>query len=435
MTVILTALFFAVITLAAVTLVAKSKERAFLWSAIVLAWIILLPLVTFLNDWMPFSGSGDDEDYYYLAVTPISIGGSIFDISRFAGYMEQPGYPWLLALVHHVTGQGLYVFKLSNLMFLILLAIVWYRIATLLESPAFGKIVLFSILALTPLWFYIFVLRKEIVIILLQSLFLLGLVEQDRRTSLWPWLLILASTIALIPFRSALVIQNAAILLSALMLRSLRFNRRGRGKLVRLALGGIIVVSLLVIASNPAIMEIMGIHTEHRIAGSTEMVESAYVRFEESQVNRALFPLLYLFSETAGLSPSAWEQLDAGWLRGLLALPWIFIIVPLFLLGIRWLISAHHHLSRSRRWLGRLRRSRVVMTPWGALVLFVMSSASISWVVGDTTRWRTPDMPVIATIAMSGWYYSASKLRQDVLFYWITGMGALLSMFYLLKEM
>ncbi len=433
MAVILTALFFAMITLAVVTLVAKSKERAFLRSAAVLAWIIFLPLLAFMNDWMPFVG--DDRLYYHLAVIPISIGESIFDITRFAEYMEQPGYPWLLALVHHVAGQDLLVLKLTNLLFLILLAIVWYRIATLLESPAFGRIVMVSILLLTPLWYYFFFLLKDIVIILLQSLFLLGLVEQDRRTSQWPWLLIGASTIVLIPFRSALVMQNAAILLSALMLRSLRLDRRSRGKLIRLAFGSIITVSLLAIASEPTILETMGIQSEHRIAGNIEMVESAYVRFEESGMKRALFPLLYLFSETAGLSPNAWEQLDSGWLRGLLALPWILIIVPLFLLGIRWLISAHHHLPHSRQWFGRLRRSRVVMTPWGVLVLFVMASASISWMVGDTTRWRTPDMPVIATIAMSGWYYSAPKLRQDVLIYWITGIGTLLSMFYLLKEM
>ncbi|WP_161568872.1 hypothetical protein, partial [Exiguobacterium sp. SH5S13] len=147
----------------------------------------LAPLTALVNMWLPFSGSGDDENYFYLANTTINSVEEAFDLTRFTGLMEQPGYPFLLSIISIFSGPDLLAYKLFNLCLLILLALAWYRIAALAESREFGRVVLISILCLTPLWYYCFFLLKDLTITLLQSLFLLGLVQQWRRNTVLPW--------------------------------------------------------------------------------------------------------------------------------------------------------------------------------------------------------------------------------------------------------
>lgn len=434
MTAALTAFVLALLTLGAATLAAAGRERVFLWRIVVIAWVVLLPLVAFVDEWLPFSGGGDDESYYALASIPIESLADVLDLTRFVGVMEQPGYPWLLSLLNHFTGQDLLAFKLLNLTFFILLAIIWYRIGVLLESLDFGRNVAVVILMLTPLWYYAFMLRKDMAIILLQSLFLLGLVGLLRSRSLRHWALIGGATFALFPFRTFLVVQNAAILLVSLMLLTLKRERISIKTVLLILVGGVVVAVLLVIGSNTEIMANLGIDTEHRILGSESMLETASIQSETSLINRTLFPLIYLFSETSGLNPETWTQLDAFWLRGVLNLPWIFFFVPFFLLGTAWLTHGQHAAVCGSGFFERMRNSRLVATPWGVLVLFVLSYIAYSWQVGDTTRWRIPDMPVIATIAVAGWRYAALKTRGIVLLLWIGGAGVLFSMFYILKD-
>lgn len=434
MTAALSVFVFTLLSLGMAFLAARGRERAFLWRTVLLAWLALGLLTALVNDWLPFSGAGDDESYFYLANPPIDSLSNLFDLTGFVGFMEQPGYPWLLSLLNAFTGHDLLAFKLLNLCFLILLAITWYRIATLLESPDFAQTVMVSILLLTPLWYYVFVLLKDMTITLLQSLFLLGLVELWRRNGLRPWLLIGAATFALIEFRTGLVLQNSAVLMGAVMLKSLGRSRNVRSwRIVGLILGGGVVTGLFALGSDPEAMARLGIYAQHRILGSDEMLESVRVHHEASMMNRELFPLLYLFSETAGLSPQTWAQFDAAWLRGVLALPWIFFVVPFFLLGLFWLTQVPHGMPRGKGLIVRLQNSRLVASPWGALLLFVLSTVAISWQLGDTTRWRMPDMPVIATIAMAGWYYAVRRTRYQVLVSWVAGAGCLFAMFYLLR--
>lgn len=434
MTAALAISFFALLSLGIAFLAARGLERAFLWRTVLLAWLALGLLTALVNDWLPFSGAGDDESYFYLANPPIDSLSGLFDLTGFVGFMEQPGYPWLLSLLNAFTGHDLLAFKLLNLCFLILLAITWYRIATLLESPDFAQKVMVSVLLLTPLWYYVFVLLKDMTITLLQSLFLLGLVELWRRNGLWPWLLIGAATFALIEFRTGLVLQNSVVLMGAVMLKSLGRSRNVRGwRIMGLILGVGMVTGLLALGSDPEAMARLGIYAQHRILGTDEMLESVSVHHEGSMMNRELFPLLYLFSETAGLSPQTWSQFDAAWLRGVLALPWIVFVVPFFLLGVFWLTQVPHGMPHGKGLIVRLQNSRLVASPWGALLLFVLSTVAISWQLGDTTRWRIPDMPVIATIAMAGWCYAVRRTRYQVLVSWIAGAGCLFGMFYLLR--
>lgn len=432
--ILITLLLYIPLTLCFAVLVTDGRDRRYLFRSILLAWATLAPLAALFNMWLPFSGGGDDERYFYLANTAIHSVGEVFDLTRFIGLIQQPGYPWLLSIINILTGPDLLAYKLLNLCFLILVALTWYRIAVLVESREFGRVVLISILFLTPLWLYFFFLLKDLTITLLQSLFLLGLVQQWRRNALLPWLLIGAATLALLPFRTPLVMQNMAVLLAMLTLNLFGRERRG-GRILPLMFGGVLAAGLLVVASNPGFMMELGVYTEHRMVGSSEMIEAAAAIGEASLMDRALFPLLYLFSETAGLNPQSWEQFDSTWLRGALALPWIFFVVPFFVLGVFWMLKPSPGVPRVKGLMARLRNSRLVTTPWGALLLFVLSMAVISWQVGDTTRWRIPDMPAMATIAMAGWVFAVRRNRKQVLLFWIAGAGSLFTMFYLFRAL
>lgn len=432
--ILITLLLYIPLTLCFAVLVADGRDRRYLFRSILLAWATLAPLTALVNMWLPFAGGGDDESYFYLANTAIHSVGEVFDLTRFIGLMEQPGYPWLLSIINIFTGPNLLAYKLLNLCFLILVSLTWYRIAVLLESREFGRVVLISILFVTPLWFFCFFLLKDLTITLLQSLFLLGLVQQWRRNGLLPWLLIGAATLALLPFRSALVMQNMAVLVAMVTLNLFGRERRG-GRILPLMFGGVLAAGLLVVASNPGILMALGVNAEPRVVGFSEMFESAAAIGEASLMNRTLFPLLYLFSETAGLNPQSWEQFDPVWLRGALALPWIFFVVPFFVLGVLWMLKPSPGVPRVKGLVARLRGSRLVTTPWGVLLLFVLSMAAISWQVGDTTRWRITDMPVMATIAMAGWVFAVRRNRKQVLLFWIAGAGSLFAVYYLFKAL
>jgi hypothetical protein len=429
MTTVLFIIFCVVLTLFAVTIVADWRNRVYLWKIVTMAWVVGLLLVAFVNDVFPFAGGGDDENYLYLGALSVGSLNEAFDLTRFVGFMEQPGYPLLLSLANHLANSELLTFKALNLALYILLAVVWYRIGTLLQGSAFGRKAMLVLLLLTPLWFYFMFLLKDMAITLLQSLFLLGLVEQSSRNTFRAWLLISIPIFALLFFRTPLVLQSSAVLLATLLFASL--SRGGKGVILTQFVGWIIVAGLLEIGSDQDLMASLGIYTQHRLLGSSEMMETVSDTSEASLINRALFPLLYLLSETSGLNPATWVMLDQFWLRGLLALPWIFIVPPMFILGVMWLTKSQRVNIHQRR--GFL-YSRMVATPWAALVMFVISYTALSWNIGDTTRWRIPDMPAIAVIALAGWHYTQPRIRWQVLKLWISCVGILFSLNILLKS-
>lgn len=427
-----TAIFFVLLSLGIVRIVMVGREQRFVSRVLVIAWICALTLVEFANYWLPFTVGGDDVNYFYLAsTTQIDSITEIFDISRFR-VMEQPGFPWVLSLLNILVEPNEVVYKLLNLFFFVILAITWYRIGILLESPEFGRGVLIGILLLTPLWNYVFFLLKDMTITLLQSLFLLGTVQLWQRNTRGSWLLIGLATLALLPFRAPLVLQNAAVLVLALLFKLFARERKG-GRIVPLIFGSVMLASVLLIASNPIILESFGVKSAHRVVGSEEMIDNSQKIHSESTVNRVLFPLIYIFTEVTGLKPESWEVLDEFWLRGVLALPWILFVVPFFIVGVHWVLQAPPNILCGKGWVARLRGSRLINTPWGVLLMFMLSMMAISWQVGDTTRWRIPDMPVIATIAMAGWTFAKPGLRQLVFIFWGVGGVVLFSLYYAIK--
>jgi hypothetical protein len=411
---------------------AASGDRVFLVTRVTGVWVCLAPLVAIVHNWLPFSGGGDDEKYFAFAEPPIRSLSDALDLTRFVGAMEQPGYPWLLSSLNALTGHDLLVYKLFNLFLLILLALTWYRIGLNLDSRKFARSVMVAVLLLTPLWYYAFFLLKDMAITLLQSVFLLATIRIWSAARAAPMFAAGWSTFALLLFRTPLVLHNAAVLVGAYALKAAA--RRARGsRFAPLLLGALLVAFAAPVVTDTQFMMRFGIYAEHRIIGSTILESGTNVYGAGATLNRAHFPLLYLVSETAGLSPQMWVVRDSKWLRGVLAFPWIFLIVPLALLGLRWLAGAPVGVSPAGSLLARVRQSRAVATPWSAVLLFVVVSGAISWTVGDTTRWRLPDMPMITAVAVAGWYYTRPRLRQNALIAWGGGSVAAFALVHMVR--
>ena len=435
MSVLLFLLLFVPVSLLLAWWVAEGNDRALLIRRTTVAWIVLAPLTAVMNEWMPFTGGGDDENYFDLAQPPPASLAEALDLSRFQGSMEQPGYPALLSMLNALVGHDLLAYKLLNLFLLIALSLVWYRVGLSLENRRFGRAASLAVLAITPLWFYVFALRKDMLIALLQSLFLLGVIEAWRQIRLVPMLVMATVSVGVVTLRSALLVQQVGVLVGSVLVRRWSGGVR-KGRLI-------VPVTLLLMAglglaasTNRTFLGLLGIETEYRVA-STDMLEHVSEYERTGVAATAAFPVVYLLSETAGLNPKSWIQLDSAWLRGTLALPWILLVVPSLMLGLRYLVTATNGPISARRsaWysIASFRRSRALSTPWCAVLLFVGSYVAISFLVGDTTRWRTPDMPMTAAIAVAGWVYTVPAIRNRVIVWWVISIGSLFSLLSLFR--
>lgn len=436
MNVLLFLLLFVPLSLLLAWWVAVGNDRALLIRRTAVAWIVLAPLTAIMNEWMPFAGGGDDETYFDLAHPPPASLTEAFDFSRFQGSMEQPGYPALLSLLNAMVGHDLLAYKLLNLFFLLTLSLVWYRIGLTLEGRRFARTVSLVVLLLTPLWYYVFFLLKDLTITLLQSTFLLGVVQIWSTVRIRTITLIALTSVCVGLFRTPLLLQQAGVLAGS-FLASCRGTVQHSGSLLAPALLIVFVGLSLQAASSREFLGVLGIHNEARVL-SASMLELVAAYQPQGVVDTAWFPVIYLFTQISGLNPSAWERLDALWARGVLAIPWIFLVVPFFLLGLHHVCTnpplaaspQGHRLS----WLGRLRASKALASPWAAVLLFVASYFVMSWKLGETTRWRLPDMPMLAAISLVGWMNSAHAHRTRVLFWWTVLLGYIFGAFYLLRS-
>jgi hypothetical protein len=432
MTSLTTCLVFAVITLGLAALLIKGEDRQWVTLVMLIAWLSLFPLLALMNLWFPFAGGGDDEDYFSLATTDFSSWAEVLDPTQFAGVMAQPGYPWLLSILNQFTGEGLLAFKLLNLAVFVLLIPVWHRIGVELDSRQFGRAMALAILLLTPLWWYWMFLLKDLLITLLQSIFLLGAVQVSGRHSKGGWLLVFGATLALIPFRVPLVLLNVAVLAGTATLMLARRGERVRSFATAI-MSAIVIAGIITITSDPEWMAAMGIYSEDRVIGSEETEVTVSQVGEASLLDRGLFPLLYLFSETSGLNLKTWFDFDAISLRGALAIPWIVVVVPFFVLGLLWLMRRDPQTIQRGGIMACVRSTRLVATPWGAVLMFILVYLALSWTVGDTTRWRIPDMPAMAAVAMAGWFSMAERSRRWVLMVWIGFVGGSVALFNLVR--
>ena len=404
---------------------ASSVHRAFLFKLCAVQWLALFLSLVYFNSSQPFTDGGDDWGYFALVIS-ISSFREAFDPYFYLGLLEQPGYPMLLAPFSFLSSGNLLALKAVNLSCFIVLTAVWSRVGHELHGERFARVVGIFVALLAPLWYYAFFLLKDMPIATLQGVAVLGGVLICNRKLATGMLLVLISTVLLIPLRSFLALINIAIVGVSLlgMYRAATRQRLHAGASSKLLLaGGLLVGSAAAYAVlSGELIAYMGVLTETRKLSFENIATQAEMREADSMMRRAIFPILYFVSETAGIR-ALWLGSDQSSevLRGLFAVPWILFYLPFLAVGIYFLMT-------------RLRLSETRASAWLPVISLGVIYMVVSWTGGDTTRWRLPDFPALATVASLGFSQLQAKNRFLVLLWWSLAVLGSATIFYLILQ-
>lgn len=408
-------------------LAAGRKDGIRLCALMVLAGIFFLCVLWQIDEALPFVGGGDDKDYFNVSKRSFHNLSEWFDLQQFKYTHEQAGYPLLLAWVHQLAGDSLYHRKAINVFFFLMLALVWFLIGKHIGGRRLAFASATGVLLATPLWFYWMFLFKDMAITLLQSVFILGLVQsRSPRSVARGYGLIALSTVLTIPFRSKLALVNLVSLAGATVLRT--GSRLSWGNyLFRVALTVGIILSILIAGTNTELLQQLGAAGEHRSLD----VESVQAEVEIKGGSRSahfanalMFPLLYLMGEVAAFNPSSWGNLEAPLIRGISMVPWIYVGVPLFLTGT-WMIVRQRKARGGVSQIAASQQTEPQADPIQSsrgdlfvLLLFVLIYAGVAWGSADTTRWRMPAIPPMVAIAGYAWITLSRQQRLQLLLSW-----------------
>ena len=414
-------------------LVAGKRDGGRVCLLVALTGIFFLSVLWLVDEAFPFTVTGDDKAYFTVSKRSFNSVSDWFDLRQFEQTHEQAGYPMLLSWLHQFAGDSLYHRKALNVFFFLMLALVWFGIGRHIGGRRLGFVFASGILLTTPLWYYWIFLLKDMAITLLQSVFILGLVQSLSHRSVargYGWIVL--STVLTIPFRSQLVLVNLGALAGATLLRT-GSRQSWRSSLLKLAITGGMFLSILIAGRNPEILHQLGVSGEHNQSLDPEAVQAEFEfrgRSRTAMFTNALkFPLNYLMGEVAAFNPSSWGDVGAHLIRGLSMVPWIYVGVPLFVTGtwmiLRQLRSREGSVQISSGQEGdsfvdpvRPQRAHLLV-----LLMFVLIYAGVSWVSADTTRWRMPAMPPMVAIAGFAWVTMNTQQRFGMLLGW----GLLLS--------
>ena len=415
-------------------LIAGKRDGGRVCLLVVLAGIFFLSVLWQVDEAMPFSGGGDDKDYYNASKRSFNSVSDWFDLRQFKRTHEQAGYPLLLSWVHQCVGDSLYHRKALNVFFFLMLALVWFGIGRHIGGRRLGFVCASGVVLTTPLWFYWMFLWKDMAITFLQSLFILGLVQSmSHRSVARGYGVIVFSTVLTIPFRSQLALVNLAALAGATLLQT-GSRRSWKSSLLKVAMTSGIILSLLIAGTNPEVLHQLGVTGERRSLDVAAL--QADIEFKErsrpAHVTNALkFPLLYLVGETAAFSPKSWGNVDAALIRGLSMVPWIYVGLPLFVTGT-WMIVRRQRFPEGAVHLSAGQEGNPLDDPVRperahllVLLMFVLIYAGVAWESGNTTRWRMPAMPPMVAIAGFAWVTMNTQQR----FWMLLGWALLLSVF------
>ncbi|HNP29158.1 MAG TPA: hypothetical protein PKK23_08955 [Nitrospirales bacterium] len=399
---------------------------------VVLAGICFLSVLWQVDEAIPFSGAGDDNDYFNASKQSFNSVSDWFDLRQFKWTHEQAGYPLVLSWVHQFVGDSLYLRKALNVFFFLMLGLVWFEIGRQIGGRRLGFVYASGVLLATPLWFYWIFLLKDMVIVFLQSIVILGLVQSlSHRSVARGYGLIVLSTVLILPFRSMLALVNLAALAGATFLRT-GSGWSWKGALLKVAMTGGIIISILVVGRNPEILHQLGVAGEHRVLG-IEAVQAELEmrgRSRSAQFTSVLkFPILYLVGEVAAFNPKSWEAKGTPLIRGLSMVPWIYVGVPLFVTGA-WMIVRQPRTREGAVPISAGQEGHPLIDPERperalllVLLLFVLIYAGVAWASADTTRWRMSAMPPMVAIAGLAWV----RMNLQQRFWMLLSWGLLLS--------
>lgn len=380
-------------------------HRSYLFNLNAVQWLVYLLLMFFINEFRPLTAIGDDNNYYYF-MQGFNNLYQVFNPYSYAGTLEQPGYPMYLGLASFLSGADLFSLKMMNITAAIALTTVYSRIGFELEGDRLARAAAVFVALLSPLWFYFFFLLKDLPIAFLQSVSLLGAILLFQRQAYAGTMLLAISIPIIIVFRSFLAVMSICLAAVAVIALSLsRDTGRSNTKLIALPLALLGMVGLIYLVLNPETAAYLGVITQSRNL-TVENLTLAARAGERSSLNYALFPILYFITETSGFAMlfKGFELTDSR-IRGLLAIPWIAIFLPFLALGSLALVRRYSIMG-------------LITTPWVILIAFLIGYLAISFIVGDTTRWRIPDMPALATVAAFGYVSTRSSTRRFILISW-----------------
>jgi hypothetical protein len=416
--------------------VAEKRDWMRLFIVMFLAGLFFLSFLWLVNESIPFTAGGDDKSYFEISKRTFKGFSDWFDLKQFKFVKEQPGYPLLLSWVHQFTGDSLFHRKALNVLLFLLLALVWFVIGKKIGGSHLAFVFVIGILLATPIWFYWFFLLKDIVIVLLQSLLILGLVNiMSGKLRVQGYGVVALSTVLLIPFRSLLAFANLAALASTTFLHP-KSLRSAKGFLLKLLMALVMISCLLIIGQSSQFTQQFGVGGEGRRTLSYDAVQWQIKFFEKIRPNNLFkFTLSYLVGEIAAFNPKSWSGMSAYLMRGLLMLPWIYIGLPLFLMGVTMIFRkkkasvGNQGIAESNDASGfeAIAPDRAYLM---LFLIFVLIYACVSFLSGDTTRYRLPSIPPMIAISGFAWVNMEKTRRFGILLGWGFFLSVFLVLYY-----
>jgi hypothetical protein len=420
-------------------IVSDRDDKVALFIMMLLFGSTALICLWFVNEEFPFSGAGDDKDYFDASVRQLNGIDQWLNLRQFEDTHEQGGYPLLLSWIHQFSGGSLFHRKAMNLGFFLLLAPVWYEIGRVIGGRRLAFAFATGVLLCTPLWFYWLFLLKDIVIVFLQSLLLLGLVNVlsgTRRAR--GYCLVVLSTVLIVPFRSLLTVVNGASLVAASFLRGR--DQKMVSVPAKILIACVLVGALIIVGRNAATLKIFGVGGENRTLTYNSVKEQIAFGSELQGAyfsNPIKFTLVYLVGEVAAFNPQSWRNLNVELIRSVTMVPWVYFGLPFFLIGA-WSIAFNR---KARLKSGKLRNAQDWKPEMDGneqpdraclmlLLAFAAGYALVSWISGDTTRWRMPSMPPMIAIASFAWCSMRGTTRFHLLLGWCMALSVALIVYY-----
>jgi hypothetical protein len=425
-------------------IVSDRADKVALVATMLLFGCAALSCLWLIDAAFPYTEIGDDPAYFRASVRTLDGIGDWFNLQQFQETHTQAGYPLLLTWVNQFCGPSLYDRKALNLGIFLLLVPVWYVIGREIGGRRLAFACALAILLCTPLWFYCMFLLKDMVIVFLQSLLLLGLVQVlSGARGARGYGTIALSTILIIPFRSFLALMNGAMLVVASLLSSQ--GTRKSSRLGRIIITCFLLGALFAVGRDPAMMQTLGVHDEtgaHTFSSNSldaQLAEQS-ARRTTNYSNPAWFMLIYLVGEIGAFNPKSWGTLNTDEIRAITMIPWIYFGLPLFLVGARSIIfkrqnrpsaSTASDVRQASQTAGIGNPNRPCLL---LLMAFVVAYALISWMISDTTRWRMPTMPPMVAISAFAWCSMKSSERFLLLASWGGLLSVALVAYYMLVK-
>lgn len=343
MEVFLTLFICVIIVLFIAYKVACRGDKARLIFTVMAFLCIFMVLLHYINKSMPFAGGGDDYGYYKYSLFKVHSISEWLETDKYIRGAGQGGYNQLLTGFGHFCGKSLYARKALNIFFYVSIGLIWYAIGKHTSGIKLARLLFVSVMFMSPLWYYFLFLLKDMTIALLQSMFLLSMVLYLKTPKKRYGILLTISIIATVPFRIPFAIIDVMILIYILMIKLVdRYGMAKFGKtaIVLLFLGISFIVYKII--STPEHLHTLSVNPEakYTLENIPEKIMKHTRRRSTSFSYLPNFigaPLLFFTGGTgvAALTYTQEESFTATSLNNKLAFPWLAVMFPFFIVGLK----------------------------------------------------------------------------------------------------